>query len=496
MVFRNADGPAFGPTQYPDESDDAAYAERRRRVFVLTFALLALSGLVYTLFQPRVYLSSATVLMSAPTAIDRQMRDADIQGLAIQRRTLTGSEITLTLTEVLRRDYGSELDPLTLRSLLDVVPVPDTNLLELTASGADARLLPALVENWIEVYINVRARDIETRKARTLNEVQEEFDGLTAKLEQARSALADYRAEHEIISMERRENAVLAELDGLNRALNNAVEEEVRTGAYLETLRDSLAAGEQPVPPGERREIAEMTRQLMALRARLGELRTRYTEQYIRKDPRLRDVPDQVEKLERELGEALAAGAQAELANAERAYASAREAVADLRRRLDEHKAAVAEFNTIYAKHQALVRDLSRLEELSRETRARLVQIEVRQVEKYPQVSVIDWPAPQARRIGPPYLLLLGGTAALSILGGIFACGCTVICIHAACGRPSSPCRACICIRRRLTGRSRTCRALSDSPTMRRRGSSAIPATRKNPRPDRALGRCGAQPGA
>jgi succinoglycan biosynthesis transport protein ExoP len=106
--------------------------------------------------------------------------------------------------------------------------------------------------------------------------------------------------------------------------------------------------------------------------------------------------------------------------NAERAHAAAENGVAEIRARLEAHKQAVADFNTIYATHQALVEDLARLEELNRETQARQVQIEVRRVEKYPQVSVIDWPGPDAQRIGPDYLLLLGGTLVGALFAGIF----------------------------------------------------------------------------
>ncbi|WP_439106194.1 hypothetical protein [Congregibacter sp.] len=239
-------------------------------------------------------------------------------------------------------------------------------------------------------------------------------------MESARLALEEYRAENEIISMERQENAVLAQLDGLNTSLNNAVEEEVRSKSYLDTLRASLAAGKQVVPQSDRSDVAAMAQQLAELRSRLGELRAHYTDDYIRKDPRLREIPEQVEELQRELGEAYALGTQAELDNAERSYAAARQSVASISRRLEEHKQSVADFNTIYATHEALVEDLARLEELNRETQARQVQIQVRQVDKYPQVSVIDWPSPDAVRVGPPYLMLLGGTLLAAVGTGVF----------------------------------------------------------------------------
>lgn len=404
-----------------DADDDAAYGRARRKIFLITFVAVALIGLAYTALQPSLFRSTATVLMSAPTAIDQQMLDADIQGVAIQRRTLSGGEITKALANSLGDEYDITMDALELRQLLDVQPVPETNLLELMATGSDDGLLPPLVETWIEVYSSTRAGEIEARKSQTLTVVQDELDGLAIKLEDARGALESYRAEHEIISMERQENAVLSRLDGLNTALNNAVEEEVKAKAYLETLRDSLARGEQVVPQNERSEVAAMASTLSELRSRLGELRAKYTDDYIRKDPRLREIPEQITDLETSIAEAYRDGTRAETANAERAYQTARESVADLEQRLEAHKQSVSSFNTIYATHQALVEDLARLEELNRETQARQVQIQVRQVEKYPQVSVIDWPAPVAERIGPPYLILVGGTLAAAIAIGIFA---------------------------------------------------------------------------
>ena len=82
-----------------------------------------------------------------------------------------------------------------------------------------------------------RRGEVARSKQQTLQVVQEELDALAANLEQARTALDEFRAEHEIISMERQENEVLARLDGLNKALNNAIEEEAKTGANVDTLR-------------------------------------------------------------------------------------------------------------------------------------------------------------------------------------------------------------------------------------------------------------------
>ncbi len=407
--------------RYLDNPEEPWHRSTRARLFGLVAGLTLVFGVIWTLSQPVVYRSSATVLMSAPTAIDAKVSEADIQSVAIQRKILLGEDITRRLADELDTTWALGLDAVELRQLLQVNPVPDTNLVEMSAQGSDGEILPLVVGSWIDVYLAVRAEDIEQRKSQTLLVVQDELDGLAEKLEQARSALDDYREKHEIISVERQENEVLARLDGLNKALNNAIEEEAKTKAYLDTLRAAIAGGAQVVPQGDRRDVEAMDTELRELQVQMLEMSKRYTPEYIEKQPQLRAIPERIEELKAKLARALSQGRAAELANATQAHAAAQQTAADLQRKLDQHKQEVAQFNTIYATHQALAEDLASLEQLNRDTQARLVQVEVRQVEKYPQVSVIERPGRESERIGPDYLLLLGGTLVAALGLGIFS---------------------------------------------------------------------------
>lgn len=409
----------FSPQIY--EAGDAILARARKRIFFLVVAIVLVAGCILTVLQPRVFRSMATVLMTAPAAIDEEVLEASAQAVAIQRRVLLGSDLLIRLSARLQSDYGISRSPETLRAMLTVDAVPETHLLELAATGTDAQVLPRLVDAWITEYTVLRSIDVAARRSQTLTEVEEEAQALAQRLAVAREELDQFRAENEIISIERQENAVLARLDGLNTALNAAIDEEVRARARLATLRDSLAAGEQVVPDTERSEVAAMADELGRLRARLSELRVRYTDDYIRKDPRLRELPTQIADLEAAIGRAYSQGSTIALDNAERELQTAQKTVADLQQRLEQHKAEVAAFNSTYARHAAMVEDLARLEELHREARARLAQVEVRRVDKYPQLSVIDPPALQARRIGPPYGLWFGGVALASLSSGVFA---------------------------------------------------------------------------
>lgn len=404
-----------------DETVEPWRRSARAKLFGLVVGLTLVTGVALTLFQPTVYRSSATVLMSAPRAIDAEAAQADIQNVAIQRRILLGKEITRRLAAELNVTDALMINGAELGQLLRVEPLLDTNLVEMSAQGEDGALLPRLVDAWIDVYLAARAEEVERSKQQTLQVVQEELGGLAAKLEKARAALDEYRQEHEIISAERQENEVLARLDGLNKALNNAIEEEAKTRAYLDTLRLAIARGAQVVPKGDRRVVEELDKELRELQGQMLELSKRYTPEYIEKQPRWRAIPVRIEELQAELARVVGQGRDAELASAIHAHEAASQTVSDLQRKLDQHKQDVARFSSIYSTHQALVEDLARLEEVNRETQTRLVRVEVRQVEKYPQVSVIDRPQSESERIGPDYLLWLGGTLSAALGLGILS---------------------------------------------------------------------------
>jgi succinoglycan biosynthesis transport protein ExoP len=393
----------------------------RARLFAITFLVTLALGIGWTLLQPVVYRSSATVLMSAPSAIDAAIEEANIQSVAIQSRILLGGDVTRNLLQEIGAGQSAALDAQYLRDVLRVEAVADTNLVEMVAEGEDAELLPDLVNSWIDVYLAIRAASVQNTQQQTLGVVQDQMAGLSQRVDDARDALARYRDEHRITSVERQQNEELAQLDGLNTALNSAVRAEVKTKAKLQALREAIASGKNVVPPSERDSVASMETELFQLRTRMTRLSKTYTENYIRNQPSTREIPQRIAELEAALETERAKGQSLILAQAEQAHASALQTVADLREKLAVQEERAAQFTTIYNKHEALAEDLEELEALYRDTQSRLVQVEVNQVEKYPQVEVIDRPAEQSDRVGPDYLLLLGGSLAAALGMGILS---------------------------------------------------------------------------
>src|SRR5690348_9001463 len=234
------------------KGDQPWYRSRRLTIFAVVFLVSATAGLIYDYSRPAIYRSSATLLTSAMTAIDRESDDADIQHVAIQRKILLGHELIVETLSRLKASAADKsvlsLTPADLQNLLTVDPVEETNLVEIKAEGPNLKLLPLLINTWIDVYLDARAAEVKRQTGNTTRILEDELKGLTAKIESARAELDSFRKAYDISSTERNENEALARLKGLTDSLNKASEDEVKARANLNAIRTAIGRGQAVVP--------------------------------------------------------------------------------------------------------------------------------------------------------------------------------------------------------------------------------------------------------
>ncbi|WP_036300108.1 GumC family protein [Methylomarinum vadi] len=410
----------------PEERESSGFwSTTRLKIFVPTFVLTLLIGLIINYARPPVYQSTATLLTSAATAIDQVSSDVDFQNVAIQRQKLLSFEL---LTETLERlkEHGKipQLSNLTvsdIRAMLTVKPVDQTNLLTMQAQGPDPELLPLVINTWIDVYLAAREASVESSTQNTVTIVENELSELDRKVEQAQLELDQFRKEHDISSTTREENEVLAKLQGLNRALNDANEAVVKAKARLDAVNLAIANGQAVVPEQEQRSLSSLERRYQELKEKLAEFDKRYTREYLALQPSLKYIPEQIKKLEAEIQRKKQEGKNIVWTQASQDYYAAKQVVSDIKQQLDEHKQKAADFTTLFAKHQKLIDDLTALEEIQRETRDRLVKIESKQYEKYPQVDVVERASVNRQVVSPDYDLGALVSLAAALLFAFFS---------------------------------------------------------------------------
>ena len=283
------------------------YRSRRFAVFGIVFLCSAGLGLSYVYSRPAQYRSSATLLTVTPTAIDQHSGVADVQHVVIQKHILTGPEILaetlLRLQDAQDVSLEAHLSLSELRRMLRVQPVAGTNLVELSAEGHDPYILPLLINTWIDVYLETRAKQVEQSTDVTIDSLRKELQDLNARIKSKRKQLEDFRRIYDITSLGRDENEVLARLKGLNDSLNKAQEEEVTAKAHLDAVRHSIAMGQPVVPEQDKQSMRVLELRLQQLREKLAEFDRRYTRDYLAKQPALKVIPEQIKELE-EIGRA------------------------------------------------------------------------------------------------------------------------------------------------------------------------------------------------
>jgi uncharacterized protein involved in exopolysaccharide biosynthesis len=390
-------------------------------IFLSVFLTCAAVGLIYDYSRPAIYRSSATLLTSAMTPVDRQSGDPDIQHVAIQMQLLLGRELAAeTLSRLKAADRSLEnLTIPDIQGLLHVEPIPETNLVEVLADDTDAKFLPILINTWIDVYLDARAEEVKKQTGNTARVLESEVEDLGNKVDSARESLEIFRKTHDISSIEREENEELARLKGLNESLNKASEEEVKAKAQLDAIKSAISRGKAVVPDDEKGSLLELELRMQDLREKLADLDKKYTREYINLHPEFKFIPEQIKDLDNAIQRKRQDGKNVVLTDAEVNYAAARQSVREIRAQLDEHKRLASAFTTKFAKHDALRADLESLEQLYREAQDRLMQIKSGQREKYPQVNVINRAYEPRYPVSPDYrhdaLLVLGGSLLLAL---------------------------------------------------------------------------------
>ncbi|SFU44078.1 Uncharacterized protein involved in exopolysaccharide biosynthesis [Nitrosomonas eutropha] len=394
-------------------------------IFTVVFLSCLLLSLGVVFLQPAIYQSYATLLTVAKTAIDQASREADIQHVTIQKQVLLGPELLTETASRLRKgsdtEAGVDLTPATIRDMLDVRPITDTNLVEMVAEGDDPALLPHLINTWIDVYLDARAEEVARSKGSTIQMMQEELAALTAKIEQKRLELEQFRKHNEIITTERQDNEALARLKGLTDSLNKASEEEVKAKARLDTIRKSIERGQVVVPTEDTRTLSALEKRAQELREQLEELDRQYTREYMALTPSLKVIPDKLRALDDEIQQIRHKGQSVVISEAEQNYAAALQATHSIQEQLDQHRQKAAEFTARFTEHDALKSDLEELEQLYRDTQSRLAQVEAQHTGRYPYVDVIERAFLPHHPIRPDYLWNAMIVTLASLLLGLVA---------------------------------------------------------------------------
>jgi succinoglycan biosynthesis transport protein ExoP len=396
--------PSIEVIQAPSSAQQGPAKSPRRR-WTLFFGVLLLSVAVsaaWVYSRSPVFRASASVLTVKPADVDERSAEADTEHVAIQARLLQSDALLERVGERLAEQGGLPVGR-SLRSMVSIVPVPETNLLELRAEGAEPAELQRVANTWAETYESFRAEEVEAATGRTTAEVEEQQAELAKLISAARDELQTFREAKDIVDLDRSENTSPAQLRGINESLAKARERLVEAQAREAAVRSALGKGETVVPNEQKADIARQKVAVERARAQLTDLRTQYTDEYLERDPMLRSLPEQVRLMEGELARTLQLAGATVLDETRQEVEAAKLGLTSIERQLKVREQAVQEFNENYKQFRLLEDNLQRYETLYSDNEERLAQIQAQGFRKYPQIQVVEWARLPREPIAPDY---------------------------------------------------------------------------------------------
>ncbi len=394
---------------------------RRRHLFLLLFFPFLLISESVIFLQQAIFESQALVLTTAASNIDQAHDDADLEHVNIQKQVLLGQPVLEKTAEILSKPKNAtSLTVNELKTLFDVRPIANTNLVQLIAQGSDPLFLQKALDTWIKSYQHIRADYIIDITEKASVSINGELARLEQQVREQRSAMETFRLQHDIVSVDSTDNEAHARLQGLNNALNTALEEEAKAQAKLDSIRAAIAEGKAVVAESDSQSLAMLVQKAEQIRDRLEAQRSQYTDEYIDFHPTLRNLKAQLAELDEKIAGKQQIGSRFAIQEAETEYGAARRTVLTLQKQMAEHKQKATDYTTHFATHKAMQEELLKLEKLLQETKQRLIEIDVKQRQSNPQLDVVDWATLPDKPVRPDYwqeaALAFAGSLVLALL--------------------------------------------------------------------------------
>jgi succinoglycan biosynthesis transport protein ExoP len=407
-------------------------ARRRALVFLCAFVLALVGSLLYVYSRPAEYRSvgrlkivPAAVVMPPVEAKNAPMVTSDAASFLTEVQILTSRPLLQNVLDRLKQngaipDLGG--DPVAeLQHMLHAEPIAGTQVVQLSAESRQQELVAPLVNTVIDAYRQQLTYAYKGSADGAYREVSDEVSRLEQEVKAKRQAVDAFRTEHDIVSIEHRENDVLAQIERLSQSYTDAKNRQAKAQAQLQALQNSAAAGKAVVRPKDDPVLADMQNRASVLREQWQELQRRYTPTYLALDPNTKSLQARLESLENQIRTQREASSRGNLVEAQEELAAAQRAVEKLRQDVVDNQKQAQEFATHLNEYKALRQDLDHLEDMHRAALDRLAKLQASEQERAPRVEVLEAATPNSIPWRPDYqrdaLLAVAG----SIVFGLFA---------------------------------------------------------------------------
>ncbi len=420
---------------------------RKLAVFAGVFAVLMVGGMVYNFSRPAIYLASTRLRINPGSVqVESVVATGGTQGTNATRSLQ--SELQVLTSRPLLESATAQLSPAlqaaattggsdyvsALQAGLEVRVANGTDVVMLSFHGAHSELAAGLVNGLVLAYMERLEKDYQATSGDSIAQNQEEVERLQQRVATKRGQIEEFRLRHNIVSLEREENAMLGQIKGQTEALNRAQERVAVAEGKVRSAKQTVAIA-RPVSPTQAPRVnptlASMEHRASVLREELIELNRQFTKAYLDMDPKSRSIRDRLAELERQIAQQEKIGSQTEaneqqvarntsLTAAEEELTAARDAVERLQAQATSNRGMVQQFTARFNEYRSLSAELVPIEALLRDATQRKARLEAGERGRRPSVKVLEPAVAPIEPWQPQYTrdagLVLGSSLVLALL--------------------------------------------------------------------------------
>lgn len=381
---------------WPDSRSTVATKRGNRRrllVFVGVFTLVMLIGQAWNYSRPDVFRTSTRLQIGLADA-NGATETASTSTFASRMQLVNSRPVLAQLTDRLRQagvnlPLSSEQAVSSLQALLEVQPVPGSEVIQVQATGQDPRLLTEALNTLPDVLRSElqgrQSNDADERLVRA----RQELARLDTQAQDRRARLDQFRQRAGVMA-ERDDNEAVAINKGLASSLNNAIEKEAAASARLRALTEAAAEGRLSNLGRQDSTLTSLEGKAHQIREDLRELERTFTPAFMEMDPKAKAMRARLAELERQIGQQREQGQTAALQAAREDLAGAEAQVARLREKQSAARPALGRVSTRFSEAKVLEDDLAQVEKARRDLLERVARLESNDQRRGVQVQVVE----------------------------------------------------------------------------------------------------------
>ncbi|MFT6993010.1 MAG: hypothetical protein ACJASL_005011 [Paraglaciecola sp.] len=269
----------------PSDSLHKSFQKRKWQVLIGTFLFILIVANAVVWSQAPTYQSQAILHFSYSSQTEQEFGELAQRQITLHQQRLKSNSVLSLVAEELEQSQRLMINAETLFDALTSEASLTGRIITLNANGSEPHILKPILDAWVKLYLDLVESETQVTNSDELMVADQQLQLLALKISDQEQRLQSFASENNITSLERDENRALSQTKNLGTNLDQALADKAQAQALLNSLVESINAGQAIIRPADKAQIDATRLSLQDMNADLSALAKKYTQAYLERDP-------------------------------------------------------------------------------------------------------------------------------------------------------------------------------------------------------------------